>query len=47
MGIAELKDVVRKVEENGRADGDQLESLVPQLAEVLRLVFDELEQEYS
>jgi HPt (histidine-containing phosphotransfer) domain-containing protein len=47
MGITELKEVVRTIEKNGRSTGDDLDVLVPQLVSVLRLVFDEMEAEYS
>ena len=46
MGINDLKETVREIEKNGRAEGDKLGVLVPQLALILETVFTELQQEY-
>tara|TARA_B100000809_G_scaffold206496_1_gene208580 strand:+ start:591 stop:923 length:333 start_codon:yes stop_codon:yes gene_type:complete len=46
MGISELKDVVSDIELNGKSGGEGLDVLVPNLEEVLRVVFKEMKEEY-
>jgi HPt (histidine-containing phosphotransfer) domain-containing protein len=47
MGITILKPVVRAIELSGKANGEDLEELIPKLEKELILVFNEMKSEFQ
>ncbi len=47
MGIDELKGIVRETELKGKAENESVRELVPELERVLRLVFEEMKEDYK
>jgi HPt (histidine-containing phosphotransfer) domain-containing protein len=47
MGIVSLIDVVRVVEVNGKSDGKELGKLLPKLEKGLRVVFEEMKEDFE